>query len=190
VGVRRRFVDSRPARIGPVAAFLLWGLCAVSGCAGLQDLFHRDHPAEAEVQAVLAVPGPKVADVAVILGCPATPGGRLAPCQQCRVRSAVRSYQEGAAGSLLFSGGAAHNRWIEAEVMARAAEDLGVPPDRVLREPEALTTWQNLRFSQRILRARGFATALIITTADHLPRARRFVDYYGIPATYRACDRE
>jgi uncharacterized SAM-binding protein YcdF (DUF218 family) len=35
----------------------------------------------------------------------------------------------------------------------------------------------------------GFHRALIISTADHLPRAERFAAYYGIDARYRACDR-
>ena len=74
--------------------------------------------------------------------------------------------------------------------MAKAAIDLGVPEAAVLREGSALTTWQNVRFSQRILRAKGLRTVLAISTADHLPRARRFLEYYGVRASYRACDRE
>ena len=31
--------------------------------------------------------------------------------------------------------------------------------------------------------------ALVISVAEHLPRARRFVEYYGVPTTYMACDR-
>ncbi|MCS6915207.1 MAG: YdcF family protein [Myxococcales bacterium] len=165
-------------------------LLPAAGCAAWHDLFQRDRPTEALVQAALAVPGPAVADVALVLGCPAAPDGTLSPCQQCRVRSAVRSFRQGRARYLLFSGGDAHNPWVEAEVMARAAVALGVPPERVLREDKALTTWQNVRLSWRLMRRHGLRTALVITTADHLPRARRFVQYHGLPATYRACDRE
>jgi uncharacterized SAM-binding protein YcdF (DUF218 family) len=160
------------------------------GCAAWHDLFYRDHPDERLIEEVLAVPGPEVADAALILGCPAGPGGALSPCQACRVHAAVRSYQQGRVRYLLFSGGAAHNRFVEADVMARAAVARGVPEERIIREGLALTTWQNLRFSQRLLRAHGLRTALIISTADHLPRARRFTEYYGIPATYLACDRK
>ena len=142
------------------------------------------------MRAALAVPGPEAADVALVLGCPATAGGRLSDCQRCRVRAAATSYREGRAAYLLFSGGAAHNRHVEADVMARAAVDLGVPAERVLREGASLTTWQNVRFSKRLMGARGLRTALVISIADHLPRARRFVEYYGVPATYQACDRD
>lgn len=161
----------------------------LSGCAPWHDLFQRDRPDEALIRSALIAPGPEVADVALVLGCPATAGGRVSECLRCRVRAAARAYRQGRAPYLLFSGGAAHNRHVEADVMARAAVDLGVPEERVLREGQSLTTWQNVRFAQRIMRARGLRTALVISVAEHLPRARRFVEYYGVPATYMACDR-
>jgi uncharacterized SAM-binding protein YcdF (DUF218 family) len=68
-----------------------------------------------------------------------------------------------------------------------------VPAERVLRERRALTTWQNLRFSLAMLRARSAATVLVISTADHLPRARRIARYWGLDdahARYFACDRD
>jgi uncharacterized SAM-binding protein YcdF (DUF218 family) len=165
-------------------------LAPLCGCAGWHDLFQRDHPDEALLAATLAAGRGGPADVALVLGCPARKGGGVSPCERCRVRAAVSAYQRGAAGALIFSGGAAHNRWVEGEVMARLARDKGVPAERALVEGQALTTWQNFRFSQRIMRAHGLRTALIISAADHLPRARRFADYYGIDVTgYLACDR-
>ncbi len=167
----------------------MWGLLFFSGCVGWHDLFQRDRPDETLLTATLAAGRGGHADVALVLGCPASLGGGPSPCERCRVRAAVLAYQQGIVGALLFSGGAAHNRWVEGEVMARLARHNGVPPERTLVEGRALSTWQNVRFSGRIMRSRGLRTALVISVADHLPRARRFAEYYGIDVVgYRACD--
>ena len=55
-------------------------------------------------------------------------------------------------------------------------------------EGQSLTTWQNLRFVQRLMRQHGYQTALLISARDHLPRARRFAAYYGIPVALIACE--
>jgi uncharacterized SAM-binding protein YcdF (DUF218 family) len=176
----------RPLRF----ALLLALISAIgAGCAPWHDFFQRDQPDEALIAQTLAAPGPERTDVAVVLGCPADPDGGLSPCLQCRVQAAVRSYRAGRVGALLFSGGAAHNRHVEAEVMAEAALRAGVPAARILVEGRSLTTWQNLRYAGRLMRGRALRTALVISAAAHLPRARRFTEYYGIPARYLACDR-
>jgi uncharacterized SAM-binding protein YcdF (DUF218 family) len=91
----------------------------------------------------------------------------------------------------VFSGAGAHTAAVEADVMAEAAIHYGVPAERIIREPRALTTWQNVRFSFKLLKARGLRTLLIISTSDHLPRARRILHYYGQPDErmgWAACD--
>jgi uncharacterized SAM-binding protein YcdF (DUF218 family) len=63
----------------------------------------------------------------------------------------------------------------------------------VLSEPRALTTWQNVRYSAHLLRERGLETVLVISTADHLPRARRIARFFGLDdrrTGYAACDRD
>ncbi len=164
------------------------GLLASSGCAAWHDLFQRDQPADRVYAEALALPRPKTTDVAVVLGCPANPDGSPSRCLQCRVHAALRAYRSGQVRAVLFAGGAAHNRFIEAAVMANEAERLGMPRPAIFLENESLTTWQNLRFSQRIMHQHGLVTALLISTRDHLPRARRFADYYGIPTTLSACE--
>ena len=119
-------------------------------------------------------------DTALVLGCPAAPDGTASPCERCRVKSAVRQYRRGAVGKIVFSGGAAHSPAVEADVMGDLAVRRGVPASDVLREGRALTTWQNVRFSLEILRAHALVTVLVISTADHLPRARRIARFWGL----------
>jgi uncharacterized SAM-binding protein YcdF (DUF218 family) len=77
--------------------------------------------------------------------------------------------------------------------MADAARAGGVPESAIRREGRALTTWQNLRFSLKLARAERWTTFLLVSTADHLPRARRIAQFYGLDDAhtgYVACDRE
>ncbi|HEX8950892.1 MAG TPA: YdcF family protein, partial [Polyangia bacterium] len=96
-----------------------------------------------------------------------------------------------AVGRIIFSGGAAHSPDVEADVMGALAVRRGVPTGDVVRERRALTTWQNVRFSLRLLGANE--TVLVISTADHLPRARRIARFWGLDdarTRYFACDRD
>jgi vancomycin permeability regulator SanA len=165
-------------------------LAAVSG-AGCIDLTHYDRADPRAVEQALAS-GPKGhLDVAIALGCPADePSGRASMCERCRVKTALRAYRAGDVSGIIMSGGAAHNRFVEADAMGDLAVARGMPEEKVDREGSALTTWMNLRYAQRIMRARGYKTALIVSTWDHLPRARRFAEWFGIDARYRACDRD
>ena len=162
----------------------------VAPVAGCIDLIHNDPAGGEQTRRILDEPGPgRKLDVALVLGCPADDDtGALSDCERCRVKSALRAYRDGEVDAVLMSGGAAHNRFAEAEVMGEAAVRRGLPANALVLEPRALTTWMNLRFAKQLMHEHGFRTALIITTAAHVPRARRFVDWYGIPARYRACD--
>lgn len=166
--------------------FVLSGL--LPGCAAWHDLFQRDKPDLQTLARALSLAQPTTTDVAIVLGCPAETTGRPSACLMCRVHAAVSVYRAGKVRAVIFSGGAAHNEFIEAAVMARQAEQDGLPRHAIFLEPESLTTWQNLRFSRRIMEQNGFRTALLISARTHLPRARRFADYYEIPTSLAACE--
>jgi uncharacterized SAM-binding protein YcdF (DUF218 family) len=176
---------------GLSAAFAFVGLALLalgSGCAAWHDLFQRDRPTEEILKETLTLPAPKSVDVGIALGCPTEDNGKPSACLQCRVDGALRALRSGRVRAIIFSGGAAHNRHVEGEAMARLAKDAGIPAEQILIEGQSLTTWQNLRYSQRIMREHGYASALLISAAEHLPRARRFADYYGIPTQLAACE--
>ena len=172
-----------PPRLG----WLLGGLL-LTGCAAWHDLFQRDRSNAALLAQTLQEPAPPHTDVAIALGCPADGDGTASECLQCRVRAAVKAVREQRMRAIIFSGGAAHNRYVEGEVMAELASQSGIPRDRILIEGQSLTTWQNLRYAQRIMRDHGFETALLISAKNHLPRARRFAEYYQIPVAVLGCE--
>jgi len=110
-------------------------------------------------------------DAIVVLGNPADADGNPTPLQLARVTEAVHEYERGAAGHLIFSGGAAHNRFVEAEVMARTAEAMGIPASAVVVEPQARDTIENACYSVKLMRARGWESAEVVSSPWHLERA-------------------
>jgi hypothetical protein len=69
-------------------------------------------------------------DALIVLGCPTMPDGSPSPEQRARVMEGVRE----------LTGGAAHNRFVEAHAMAILAEANGVPGSAILQENRALDT--------------------------------------------------
>jgi uncharacterized SAM-binding protein YcdF (DUF218 family) len=122
-------------------------------------------------------------DTLVVLGTPANDDGNPTPAQLARVNEAVREYERGVAPHIVFTGEAAHNRFVEAEVMARAAEAQGVPASAIVLEGQAMDTIQNACYSVRIMKARGWNSAEIISTPGHLPRAAMI--FNRLPIEYR-----
>lgn len=110
-------------------------------------------------------------DAILVLGYKADADGNPTPEQQARVTEAVHEYERGVAPRLLFTGGPAHNPFVEADVMAQAAAAQGIPPSAIVVETRARDTIQNACYSERIMQAHGWHSAEIISSAFHLPRA-------------------
>jgi uncharacterized SAM-binding protein YcdF (DUF218 family) len=110
-------------------------------------------------------------DAIVVLGTPADDDGNPTPEQLARVTEGVREYERGIAPRLIFSGGAAHNRFVEAEVMAGAAAAEGIPPSAISIETMAKDTIENACYSERLMKMHGWNSAEVVSSGDHLPRA-------------------
>lgn len=110
-------------------------------------------------------------DTIIVLGTPADSDGNPTPEQLARVSEAVHEYDNGVAPRLILSGGAAHNRFVEAESMARVARAQGVPASAIFLEPNARDTIQNACYSVRIMKQHGWGSAEVVSSPYHLPRA-------------------
>lgn len=110
-------------------------------------------------------------DALIVLGSPADAEGNPTPEQLARVTEAVREYKRGVASRLIVTGGATRYGYVEAQVMARTAEALGVPASSIFSEPEALDTIHNACYSARIMQAHGGRSAEVVSSDSHLPRA-------------------
>jgi uncharacterized SAM-binding protein YcdF (DUF218 family) len=115
-------------------------------------------------------------DAIVVLGNPADADGNPTPVQLARVTEAVHEYERGAAAHVIFSGGAVKNKFVEAHVMARTAEAQGVPESAVVEEPAARDTIENACFAVKLMRARGWESAEVVSSPWHLQRAGLIFD--------------
>jgi uncharacterized SAM-binding protein YcdF (DUF218 family) len=102
-------------------------------------------------------------DVIVVLGGPV-------PAMRRRTAEGVTLYKAGRAPRILMSG-RGRKSVVEAEAMAALARDAGVPMQSIFLEDRSRSTMENASFSARIMRDRGWRTALVVTDALHLPRA-------------------
>jgi uncharacterized SAM-binding protein YcdF (DUF218 family) len=110
-------------------------------------------------------------DAIVVLGDPADKFGNPTATELARVSEAEREYERGVAAHLIFTGGAVHSPFVEAEVMARTAEAQGIPASAIVVEPEARNTAENACYAVRLMRARGWESAEVVSSAWHLGRA-------------------
>ena len=94
-------------------------------------------------------------DAIIVLGSPANPDGTPSHDQWERVGEGVREFRAGVAPRLIMTGGAAHNRYVEAHIMAQLAEAEGVPAAGVIEEGHAKDTIQNAYYSVQIMQAHG-----------------------------------
>jgi uncharacterized SAM-binding protein YcdF (DUF218 family) len=117
-------------------------------------------------------------DTIIVLGTPAKPDGTPSPEQRERTLEGVREYKAGIAPNLIFTGGPAHNRFVEAHVMATLALAQGIPFSAITEEGQAQNTIQNIFYSQRIMAAHHWNSAEVVSSPSHLPRTALILQHY------------
>jgi uncharacterized SAM-binding protein YcdF (DUF218 family) len=120
-------------------------------------------------------------DTIIVLGTPARPDGTPSPEQRERTLEGIREYKAGVAPTLIFTGGAAHNQFVEAHVMAILAESQGVPPAAIIEEDRAQNTIQNIFYSHRIMAEHNWSSAEVVSSPSHLPRTALILQHYSFP---------
>ncbi|KAK0385650.1 hypothetical protein NLU13_6827 [Sarocladium strictum] len=95
---------------------------------------------------------------------------------------AAHLYHSELAPWLIFSGrvGAlTSGRWKDAEaaVFARIAAALGVPEDKIIIEPEATNTGENIRFTDKILRERGIEVRRLLLVQKPYMERRTYATF-------------
>lgn len=119
-------------------------------------------------------------DTIIVLGTPANLDGTPSPEQRERTLEGIREYKTGVAPHLIFTGAAAHNKFVEAHVMATLALAQGVPSDAIIEEGQAQNTIQNIFYSQRIMAAHGWISAEVVSSPSHLPRTALILKHYAM----------
>jgi uncharacterized SAM-binding protein YcdF (DUF218 family) len=117
-------------------------------------------------------------DAIIVLGTTANHDGSASPEQRERTLEGVREYKAGIAPALIFTGGSAHNSFVEAHVMAILALAQGVPASAIYEEDQAKDTIQNIFYSNRILQAHHWTSAEVVSSPSHLPRTALILQHY------------
>ncbi|AZK49070.1 YdcF family protein [Paenibacillus lentus] len=120
----------------------------------------------------VAIKDMPAADVGIVLGASMW-GDRPSPGLEERLRHSLEQYQAGKFKIFLLTGGLDQEgyKYTEAEGMANYLEEHGVPREAMLLENKATSTYENLKFSQEIMKEQGLTSALIMTHTYHGNRA-------------------
>lgn len=127
-------------------------------------------------------------DVIIVLGTPANRQGKAGPTLRNRVLKGVDLLKANYAKYIIFTGAAAHNKFVEADVMADLAKENGIEEDQIVREPEAQNTPQNAFDSVAIMRKRGWKSAIVVTSAAHTRRSNYIFSHYPITYCVVGCE--
>ena len=125
---------------------------------------------------------PKTYSVIVVLGTKLSRGGVPGPVLTERVMHGVALFRQGRADMLVFTGGLGRAGITEAEGMRTLAVSAGVPEDHIVIETDSSTTLENAQLTARLMRERGWNTALVVSDRLHLPRAILAFRSFGIRA--------
>lgn len=74
--------------------------------------------------------------------------------------------------------------------MRRFMVDLGVPGEAMVLEDRSRNTSQNAEYSAEILAEQGIRRILLVTSAHHMPRAKRLFEAQGLKVVPVATDHE
>ncbi len=131
----------------------------------------------------------------VVLGC-GVRGDRVSVGLARRLDKALAYYKDHPDVVIVVSGGqGAQEQITEAEAMRRYLVAAGVPNEKIIKEEQATSTLENLKYSDEILRERfpdGYHAALV-TSRFHVFRAERiaaryrlFYNHLGAPSKWYA----
>lgn len=175
---------------GLLAAALLWLWVWATPFASA--LFARALPDPTTAQRVEALPS---ADAIVVLAGHVVQASVRSPYGQIsltadRAWHAARLYRANKAPVVIASGGAVWDvpgKAPAAVVMRDFIVELGVPAAAVVLETESRNTRENAVNTAEIVRRRGITTVLLVTSAQHMPRAAEAFAKAGmsvVPASF------
>jgi hypothetical protein len=142
------------------------GLAPAAACEvpPMDQLYPGSWPPNPYGPALVAAPCMTQAhDVLIVLGCPSNPDGSASPCQTKRADIAANLFANGHARNFIVTGAAVHNAFVEADALAALLIARGVAQERIVREPHAMHTDENIYYSSRLMQAQGWASALVVS---------------------------
>ncbi|MGK0173127.1 MAG: uncharacterized SAM-binding protein YcdF (DUF218 family) [Gammaproteobacteria bacterium] len=176
---------------GIISVTVLWICSAPSFADWAMGTLERQYPP----RAIADTPS---ADVAIVLGGavnqPMAPRVAIELIQSSdRVLHAARLYRAGKVARILVSGG--NIPWLpsietEAQLIRRLLIEWGVPDEAIATAGASRNTYENALEIVQMRKNSSFDSALLVTSAAHMPRAMAVFRRAGIPVTASTTDVE
>lgn len=116
-------------------------------------------------------------DAIIVPGFPYDTTPAKLPWLNVRLYWAKALYDRGITRNIIFSGSAVHTPYTEATVMRIAADSLGIPPEHIFCETEALHSNENVRLGYKLARKLGFKKIAVATDAYQFSYTMAFLWY-------------
>jgi len=160
---------------------IFFGVCVLAVSAAVK---HKTAPRVTTAEA-LGEAGEHF-DLILVLGCAVRADGSPSHMLEDRILTGVDLYQADLADNILMSGDRSEG-YDEVSTMARVAEELGVPKEKILIDPEGYSTYESI---VNLLEAHKGKRVLIVTQKYHLHRAlyvaqKLGIEAYGVSADLR-----
>lgn len=111
-------------------------------------------------------------DAILVLGAKSYKGNVYNPCLEARVQHAVGLYKQGYAARMIMSGGNDNeDNSNEAATMSKIAREQNVPANKIILENKSSSTYENIRFTKRVMEENNLKSVIIVTEPFHSPRA-------------------
>ncbi|QOL24580.1 YdcF family protein [Thalassotalea sp. LPB0316] len=142
------------------------------------------YPFEQQYDALNTIP--QNSEYIVVLGCAHTSDetmpalSQLKDCSLARVVEAVRLYRLQPNLTIITSGSNFDERISNAQMVKRAAIELGVPSSKILTENYPLDTEEEAQLIAPRVQGKG---VILVTSANHMPRAVKYFEHYGVDVT-------
>ncbi len=119
-------------------------------------------------------------DAIVVAGCRVGPDGQPSPALNRRVKQAVELAKSGVAPKVIFTGGTGGFPPAEAVAAARLAVSLGLPEGAIILEDRSTSTEENAKFARLAAEEAGVPAERILVVTDryHTFRAQRVFQRY------------
>ena len=122
-------------------------------------------------------------DVIIVLGARVKPDGVLSNSLQYRLEKAMEVYEAGYARRFIVCGAKGSDEPVdEATAMREYLLERGVPAEDVFTDPVSVNTRQNLINALAIMQEQDMHSAIIVTNAYHVARAKALASDLGIEA--------
>ncbi len=126
---------------------------------------------------------PQKSDVMIVLGCQAW-GDTPSPMLEYRLEKALDLYNKGLGGYIIVSGGRGKDeKFTEAHVMKEWLQKNGVDGDKIIEEEKSTSTFENIKYSKKIIEDKKFKTAVIVSSDFHIFRSLKLAERLGVKAS-------